>query len=44
VTARARVTAVTPGTERGSVQLEIVAVNDRGEAARGEAEVTLPNE
>lgn len=44
VTARARVTAVTPGAEVGRVRLEIVAVNDRGEAARGEAEVTLPNE
>ncbi|HEV8022310.1 MAG TPA: MaoC family dehydratase N-terminal domain-containing protein [Candidatus Lustribacter sp.] len=44
VTARARVTGVTPGAGSGRVQLEIVAVNGRGEAARGEAEVALPNE
>jgi 3-methylfumaryl-CoA hydratase len=42
VTARAKVTETTRDAERGRVKLEIVVANDRGDAARGEAEVTLP--
>ncbi len=42
ITARARVTETTREADRGRVKLEIAVVNDRGEAARGEAEITLP--
>jgi 3-methylfumaryl-CoA hydratase len=42
VTARARVTGIERQTGESRVKLEIVVVNDRGEAARGEAEVALP--
>jgi hypothetical protein len=42
VTARARVSEITAGPEDPRVKLEIVVVNNRGEAARGEAEVSLP--
>jgi 3-methylfumaryl-CoA hydratase len=43
VTARARVTETLRGADGGRVKLEIVVVNNRGEAARGEAEVALPD-
>lgn len=42
VTARARVTEKGTRAEEGRVKLEIVVINPRGEAARGEAEVALP--
>jgi 3-methylfumaryl-CoA hydratase len=41
VTARARVTEITTGHDP-RMKLEIVVVNNRGEAVRGEAEVCLP--
>jgi 3-methylfumaryl-CoA hydratase len=40
VTAKAKVTAKPEGTNR--IAVELVALNDRGEAARGEAQVELP--
>ena len=40
VTARARVTGLTP--DERLVKVELLATNNRGEAARGEAQVTLP--
>jgi 3-methylfumaryl-CoA hydratase len=40
VTARARIVETSP--EEHLAKLEIVALNDRGEAARGEAQVVLP--
>lgn len=43
VTARARVRETVPAASGGRVKLDIVVVNNRGEAARGEAEVVLPN-
>jgi 3-methylfumaryl-CoA hydratase len=43
VTARARVRETVPEAAGGRVKLDIVVVNPRGEAARGEAEVALPN-
>lgn len=42
VTARARVREALPEGSGGRVKLDIVVVNGRGEAARGEAEVVLP--
>jgi 3-methylfumaryl-CoA hydratase len=42
VTARARVTETVPDADGGRVKLDIVVVNPRSEAARGEAEVALP--
>jgi 3-methylfumaryl-CoA hydratase len=42
VTARARVSEIAADPEDPRVKLEIVVVNNRGEAARGEAEVSLP--
>lgn len=42
VTARARVTETVRDADGGRVKLEIVVVNNRGEAARGAAEVVLP--
>ena len=43
VTARARVTETTRDAAGGRVKLEVVVVNNRGEAARGDAEVGLPD-
>jgi hypothetical protein len=43
VTARARVRETVPDAAGGRVKLDIAVANNRGEAARGEAEVTLPN-
>jgi 3-methylfumaryl-CoA hydratase len=42
ITARARVTETVRDADRGRVKVEIVIVNGRGDAARGEAEVALP--
>jgi 3-methylfumaryl-CoA hydratase len=42
VTARARVTETAQQADEPRVKLEIVVVNNRGEAARGDAEVALP--
>lgn len=43
VTARARVTETTRDAAGGRVKLDIGVVNNRGDAARGEAEVALPS-
>ncbi len=43
VTARARVTETSRGADGGRVKLDIAVVNNRGAAARGEAEVALPD-
>jgi hypothetical protein len=42
ITCRARVIDKMPGADENRVKVELVVVNNRGEAARGEAEVALP--
>jgi acyl dehydratase len=42
VTAQARVVRISEPPDERHVEVELVALNDRGEAARGEARVTLP--
>jgi len=42
VTARARVTEITQPSDERLIKVELFAANDRGEAARGEAQVALP--
>jgi 3-methylfumaryl-CoA hydratase len=42
VTARARVIEKTQAPDERLVKVELLALNDRGEAGRGEAQVTLP--
>jgi 3-methylfumaryl-CoA hydratase len=42
VTVSARVVGMTKTAEQELIQIELLAHNDRGEAARGEAQITLP--
>ena len=42
VTVEARVTAKAPASDGGRVTLELLARNNRGEAARGDAQIALP--
>jgi hypothetical protein len=42
ISASATVTAISGANGENRVTLELVAINNRGEAARGEAQVSLP--
>jgi hypothetical protein len=43
ISASAAVTAISQENRENRVSLELVAINNRGEAARGEAQVSLPS-